>query len=75
MLRPGQASEPEFDVFDVDPSCQVLIYSQADDLLLWSISVPEPLKKHLKPRYNLAQFKENPAKIASQRMAYIEKLA
>ena len=75
LLRPGQASDPESDIFDVDPSCQVLIYSQADDLLLWSISVPEPLKKHLKPRYNLAQFKENPAKIASQRMAYIEKLA
>lgn len=45
-----------------------------DDLVLWSIKIPEPLHKHIKPRYNLAQFKENPAKIASQRMAYIEKL-
>jgi hypothetical protein len=34
--------------------------------------VPEPLEKHLRPRLNLAQLKENPAKIAQQRMTYME---
>jgi hypothetical protein len=61
--------------FDIDLDGRVLIYSIGSELILHSLKIPDPLHKHLRPRYNLALHKENPAKIASQRMAFIEKIS
>jgi hypothetical protein len=63
------------DVFDVDIDGKVLIYSfGSEEIILQSIKIPDPLHKHLRPRYNLALHKENPAKISQQRMTYIDQL-
>jgi hypothetical protein len=51
-----------------------LVYVSGEDLILQTLRIPDPLHKHLRPRYNLALHKENPAMIASQRMQYIDKI-
>jgi hypothetical protein len=58
----------------VDLDGKVLAYVCGDELLLQSLRIPDPLHKHIRPRYNLALHKENPAKIAQQRMTYTEKV-
>lgn len=59
----GGADYP--DVFDVDIDGRVLIYAFGmEEIVLQSVKIPDPLHKHLRPRYNLALHKENPAKIS-----------
>lgn len=52
------------DAFAVDIDAKVLVYACGEDLVLQSLRIPDPIHKHIKPRYNLALHKENPAKIA-----------
>jgi len=52
------------DIFDVDLDGKVLAYICGEEILLQSLRIPDPLHKHIRPRYNLALHKENPAKIA-----------
>jgi hypothetical protein len=52
------------DIFDVDLDGKVLAYISGEEILLQSLRIPDPLHKHIRPRYNLALHKENPAKIA-----------
>lgn len=56
--------DTQSDAFDVDLEGRVLIYSSGDELLFQVLKIPDPLHKHIRPRYNLALHKENPAKIA-----------
>lgn len=67
---PGEDS----DAFDVDMDARVVVYVSGEDLVFQTLRIPDPLLKHIRPRYNLALHKENPAKIAQQRMIYIDKI-
>ena len=65
----------EADAFDVDQEGRVVAYSNDQgEIVMQSLRIPDSLHKHIRPRYNLALHKENPAKIAQQRMTYIEKI-
>ena len=64
----------ESDAFDVDLDGRVLIYCSGEELVLQTLRIPDPLHKHIRPRYNLALHKENPAKISSQRLKFTEKI-
>lgn len=57
---PGEDS----DAFEIDADGKVLIYVSGEDLVLQYLKIADPLHKHIRPRYNLALHKENPAKIA-----------
>jgi len=48
----------------MDLDGKVLAYICGEEILLQSLRIPDPLHKHIRPRYNLALHKENPAKIA-----------
>ena len=62
--KPGLGDESQSEAFDVDLEGRVLIYSSGDELVFQVLKIPDPLHKHIRPRYNLALHKENPAKIA-----------
>jgi hypothetical protein len=74
VKKQERSSGEDPDVFDVDLDGKVLAYIYADEILLQSLRIPDPMHKHIRPRYNLALHKENPAKIAQQRMTYTEKI-
>lgn len=57
----------ESDAFDVDIDSRFIIYCCGDEIVIQSVRVPEPIQKFLKPRYQQAELKENPARIASLR--------
>ena len=61
------------DAFDIDPEAKFVIYSSGSNLYVKSISVPDILMKHLKPKYRKADYKENPAKVIHQREALVQK--
>ena len=62
------------DAFDVEVDGRFIIYSCGDELVIQSVRVHEPILKYLKPRYQQAELKENPARIASLRQTFIEKI-
>jgi hypothetical protein len=74
VKKQERSSGEDPDVFDVDLDGKVLAYIYGDEILLQSLRIPDPMHKHIRPRYNLALHKENPAKIAQQRMTYTEKI-
>jgi hypothetical protein len=63
-VRKQEKVEDLSDAFDIDLEGRVLIYSSGEELVFQTLKIPDPLHKHIRPRYNLALHKENPAKIA-----------
>ena len=71
-IKKQETKPDDSDAFDIDIDGKVLIYvSGGNELILQSLKIPDPILAHIKPRYNLAMHKENPAKIAAQRIAYV----
>ena len=62
---PEYDNESEFhsDTFDVDPTSNVLIYALGRQLRLQSIKLADQIKKHMAPKFQMAEYKYSPVRI------------
>ena len=60
-MKKQEKNEDQSDAFDVNLDSKVLIYTSGNELVFQVLKIPDPLHKHIRPRYNLALHKENPA--------------
>lgn len=76
LRRPAQEEEAQYqsDAFDVDPDARALVYAYGRTLKVQSIRLPASIKRHMAPRFLIADYKYSPARIQEVKQAMKKKI-